>query len=703
MARKRTEDSTKQVQEQPKDTTRQAAFDKGMGKKPEQTPKDQEAALMTLLASRNGAQQAAQGNAGTMMPPAAAGAGAALPVAQRAMPKKIGEEQVNKGMQLLRKYKAGKASVERRITAAQEWWKLRNWHEIESKKDVHGSSDSKSNTAWLWNCIVGKHADAMDSFPEPLILPRAMDDKQEAEKLSKIIPVVMSLNGFEQVYSDAQWQKMQEGTAAYGVFWDKSKLGGLGDIAIQQISLLNLFWEPGINDIQDSRNVFYVRLEDNDALEQQYPELVGQLKSNGMTITKYKYDDNVDTSNKSLLVDWYYHRYDGGKKTLHYIKFVGKHVLYATEDDPELAERGLYDDGEYPFVLDVLYPVEGSPCGYGMVDVGKDTQKDIDLLNQAMVTNSVMAATARFFARKDSGINEAEFSDWTKPIVHTNGNLGQDSLQQIIVQAFPGAAINMLQQKIDELKFVTGNTDVNNGGVPTGVTAASAIAALKEDSGRASKDANLAAYRAYRRLINMVMERIRQFYDLPRQFRITGPNGGMQFTEYSNAGIRPQPQGMAFGMDMGFRKPEFDIEVRAQRETAYSRQSLNELAVQLYGMGIFDPMSAEQSMMLLDMMDFKGKDELQQKIQQKAIMQQMLLQYQQIALALAKEHDPAMAEQLANMIMQSQGGMVQAQNGLPTGANVRNAQQAADGEEQAKKPANVQRAEQRAADATRPG
>lgn len=701
---KRKDNTTPQEPKQGEKTqAREAAFRKGLGQQPEKTAEDNQAALMTLLASRQGMQEAAQAQDAV---PALATPGEAergLPVPSRPMPTRIGEEQITKGMQLLRKYKAGKARLEERIIAAQQWWRLRNWQEIEGKKGQHGSSDAKSSTGWLWNCIVGKHADAMDSFPEPLILPRAMDDKHEAEKLSKIIPVVMALNDFEQTYSDAQWQKMQEGTACYGVFWDKSKLNGLGDIAIQQISLLNLFWEPGISDIQDSRNVFYVRLEDNDALEQQYPELVGQLKTSSLTLNKYKYDDNVDTSNKSLVVDWYYHRYDGGHKTLQYIKFVGHHVLYATEDDPELSQRGLYDDADYPFVLDVLYPVEGSPCGYGMVDIGKDTQKDIDLISQAMVTNATMAATARFFARKDSGINEEEFADWRKPIVHTNGQLGQDSLQQIIVAAFPAAASNMLQQKIDELKFVTGNTDVNNGGVPSGVTAASAIAALKEDSGRASKDANLAAYRAYRRLVNMVVERIRQFYDLPRQFRITGAHGEEQFVQFSNAGIVPQPQGMAFGTDMGYRKPVFDIEVRAQRETAYSRQSLNELAIQLYGMGIFDPMGAEQSMMLLDMMDFKGKDELCQKIQQNAIMQQMLLQYQQIALALAKEHDPSMAEQLANMIMQSQGGMVQAQNGLPNAAQVNNAARAAGGEQEPKKPANVQRAEQRAADASRPG
>ena len=706
MARKRIEDSAQQAQNKPQegkaDTARQAAFDKGLGNAPEQTASDKQAALMALLAERMGAQEAAQGMSGMLVPTAAGTAQSGLSVARRAMPK-IGEEQVNKGWQLLRKYKAGKARLEARVIEAQQWWRLRNWQEIEREKGQKGSSSAKSGTAWLWNCIVGKHADAMDSFPEPLILPRAMDDKQEAEKLSKIVPVVMQLNGFEQVYSDAQWQKMQEGTAIYGVYWDRSKLNGLGDISIQQISALNLFWEPGVSDIQDSSNVFHVRLEDNDALEQTYPELVGQLKTSPMSLNKYKYDDNVDTSNKSLVVDWYYHRHDGGRKTLHYIKFVGHHVLYATEDDQELAERGLYDDGEYPFVLDVLYPVEGSPCGYGMVDIGKDTQKDIDLVNQALVTNAVMAATPRFFARKDGGINEAEFADWTKPIVHCNGNLGQDSLQQIMVAAFPGNALGMLQQKVDELKFVTGNTDVNNGGVPSGVTAASAIAALKEDSGRASKDANLAAYRAYRKLVMMVIERIRQFYDLPRQFRITGMHGEEQFVQYSNAGIVPQPQGMAFGADMGYRMPVFDIEVRAQRETAYSRQSLNELAIQLYGMGIFNPQGAEQAMMLLEMMDFKGKDELLQKIQQQAIMQHMLLQYQQIALALAKEHDPAMAEQLAQMIMQSQGGMVQAQNGLPNAASVNNAAKAASAEQVEQKPTVVQRAEQRSADATRPG
>ena len=310
---------------------------------------------------------------------------------------RITKEMLFDATRTMHKYKAGKSSVERRVIDAQQWWKLRNWEKI-NQQGIKGSSSTKSATAWLWNCVVGKHADAMDAYPEPAILPRVEDDKAEAAMLTDIIPVVMKLNNFEETYSDVTWQKMQEGTGAYGVYWDKSKLNGLGDISIKKINILNLYWEPGISNIQDSKNVFHVAMMDNDTLKQMYPQLRGQTLSSAETVSKYIYDDSVDTTDKSLVIDWYYHQYFGPRKVLHYVKYVGEHVLYATVDDPACAERGLYDDGDYPFVLDPLYPVEGSPCGFGYIYVGKGTQKDIDLLSQAVVSNAAINATpaARF-------------------------------------------------------------------------------------------------------------------------------------------------------------------------------------------------------------------------------------------------------------------------------------------------------------------
>ena len=571
---------------------------------------------------------------------------------QRQMGQPMTKERSKEAEDLLMRYKTGKASVDRRIVNSQDWWKLRNWPQIEDERGTRGATEVKSPTAWLWNCIAGKHADAMDSFPEPVILPRMPEDKAEAQILTDIVPVVLQMNGFEDTYDRCMWQKFLEGTGAYHIGGDKTKLGGIGDISITKVNMLNLYWEPGVDNIQDSENLFYIRIEDNRRLEQQYPQLKGKLKNAYLTPKEYRRDDTVPMDNKSVVVDWYYHTWYGPRKVLHFCQFVNEEILYSTENNGET--DGLYTDGEYPFELDPLFKVEGSPAGYGYIDIGKGCQTDIDTINQAMVQNAVVTSTPRFFLMGDGGLNEEEFADWSKPFVHTGSGLGEDQIRAIQVSGIQGNALSMLERKIDELKFVTGNTDVDNGGTPSGVTAASAIAALQERSGRTSKDSTRAAYRCYNRIVTKVIERIRQFYDIPRQFRILGQNGQEKFVEYNNARLQDQQIEGGIGLEAGYRKPVFDIDVRSERETAYTRVAQNELAIQFLQLGVFNPQMTDQSMMLLDMMDFKGKEELMQKVEQQGTMQQVLMQIGQIAMALAQKYQPEVAEQLG-MVMQQVG------------------------------------------------
>lgn len=614
----------------------------------------------------------------------------------------MNRERLNKATNTLLAYRSGKASVNRRVIKAQEWWKLNNWQEIRDERGIKAAQDRPSNTGWLWNCIVGKHADAIDSFPEPVILPRMQDDKEEANRLSKIVPVVLDINGFEQTYNDTSWQKMQEGTGVYGCFWDSSKLYGMGDIAIKKVNILNLYWEPGISDIEDSKNVFYVSFEDKDDLTARYPQLEGRLNTSKIFIEKYKTDDNVDLSNKAAVIDWYYKKYENGRTVLHYCKYVNETCLYSSEEAGLM--EGYYADGEYPFVLDSLFPVEGSPAGYGYIDVAHDSQMDIDTLNQAMVLNAAMRSTPRYFSRKDSGINEKEFMDWSKPIVHVSGGLGEDALRSVEVQAMGSDAHNMLQQKIDEIKFITGNTDVNNGGVPSGVTAASAIAALKEDSGRSSKDSTKAAYRAYKKIVNKVIERIRQFYDLPRQFRILGQDGQEEFVMYSNANLQVKQLPSLPGQEPAMRMPVFDIEVRAQRENAYTKMSQNELALQFWGIGALNPQMTDQAMILLDMMDFRGKEELRKKIKAQGTMMDMLQKVAQLAMMLAQKYDPAMAEQLGMMLqgLAAETGMAVPAAGAAALQKSLAPDDATEAPHDPRENALVRRAGERAANASRP-
>lgn len=82
-------------------------------------------------------------------------------------------------------------------------------------------------------------------------------------------------------------------------------------------------------------------------------QLEGKAGSSGITVGQYVSDQNIDTSEKSVVVDWYYKREKpGGQTVVHYCKFCNGVVLYASENDPAMAETGFYDHGKYPFVFD---------------------------------------------------------------------------------------------------------------------------------------------------------------------------------------------------------------------------------------------------------------------------------------------------------------------------------------------------------------
>ena len=562
---------------------------------------------------------------------------------------KMTKERLHGAMQTLEKYKAGKARLDARLVEVEQWWKIRHW---EWMQETGASQDMKTSSGWLFNVIISKHADGIQSIPEANILPREEMDKPTAKMLSAVIPCILEQNEYDDTYSSTLWQKLKGGTGAWGVFWDGSKHNGIGDIAVSRANLLHMVWEPGITDIQKSQNLFYVELHDIDMLKQQYPQLADQnLLHNQISLRKYITEDQVSDDNKTMVVDWYYHEYRNGRKILHLCKFVGDTVLYATEDDPMLAERGLYDHGMYPFVLDPLVPVEGSPCGFGYVDVCKGAQEQIDILNQAMVKNALVNAIPRYMIRSDSGLNEQEFMDFTRPVVHFTGTMNQDAFAAIQAPTLNPNVMSMIDNKIGELKETSGNTDSSNGITQGSSQAASAIAALQEASGKVSRASTMGAYRAFTKIVNQIIELIRQFYTIPRQFRITGEMGEEHFLTFDNSGMQPQAQGMDFGMDMGMRLPVFDVKVSAQTKTAYSKNSQNELAMALYTQGVFNPQMTDQALMLLDMMDFDGKEELMQKVQQNGTLMQQMAMYQQIALQLAQQVDPMLAEQIANNIM----------------------------------------------------
>lgn len=527
--------------------------------------------------------------------------------------RKIGEEEIKEAYATLQRYKRGKANLESKIIENEKFWRREQW---KTGKETEGTPSS----GWMFNAIINRHADLMDSYPEAVMLPRESSDEESAKILSSVIPVILDQEGFRKTYSSESWYKLKHGCGVYGVFWNGSADEGKGRVEIKHLDLLNLFWEPGVKEIQKSRNFFICDLVATDDLKEKYPNV--EIKGNDTgELAKYVQNDDIDTSDKALVIDWYYKK--GGK--LHYCKFCDGNVLFASENEKGY-ENGWYEDGEYPVVYDPMYPEEGTPTGFGVIDVTKEPQTYIDKLDEGILRHTRLSGHPRYFIKKDTDINKEEFLDIKNELIEVEGEITEERVRQVRAPEISAAVFNYRNEKINELKETAGNTDFMQGNTAKGVTSGTAIAVLQEQGSKLSRDIIENGNEAYKRVISMVIERLRQFYSIERVFRITQPNGqGYQFTTFDNKMLQLQP---VKGNEELFRKPVFDIEVHAQRKNPFSTLSQNETMMNLYNAGFFRPENAQQSLIALKLMTFEGKDEVVAYVQEG---QTLLNQLQQMA------------------------------------------------------------------------
>lgn len=562
--------------------------------------------------------------------------------------KAFGELELKTARETLREYMDGKSELDKRIIANEDWWKLQHWRTFH-KRPIDRIEQSTS--AWLFNSIANKHADAMDSYPEPAILPRSRDDEQTAKTLSSILPVIMDNCEFEDTYSKNWWDKLKNGAAVYAILWNQEKNNGQGDIDIKPIDLLSMYWEPGIQDIQDSRNLFVLALQDNDSLVSAYPELEGHLSGTTIDKKQYHFDDQVKTDGKSIVVDMYYKVKTEARTIVHYVKYVNDVILFASENEPGY-EDGIYRHGMYPYVMDTLYDEKGTPAGFGYVDICKSPQEYIDRLGMAILLNSEEAAQRRYIIKDSAAINEEEFNDIHQRIIHCAGSPNDDNVKALDTPYLSGTYLAVLQDKVNELKETSSNRDFNQGSTNSSVTAAAAIEALQESGNKTSRDIIKGSYRTYSKICTMVVELIRQFYDMNRTFRIIGTDGNQDFVTFNNAGMQSGTM-MIAGQEFMTKEPVFDIVVKAQKANPYSKLSQNQLALQFYQAGFFNPQLVDQVLPAIDMMDFDGKEKVRQTIQNNGGMYQQLQQMQQLVMmageALAAKGDPRVLQAVQQM------------------------------------------------------
>ena len=535
----------------------------------------------------------------------------------------IGTAEVLEAGRILQEYKAQKRAFDEHVVSDEDWWRLRHWDIINAKdgetqsERERGEIDPKS--AWLVYNVMSKHADFMDAIPTFAALPREASDERAAKTLTQVLPVIFEQNEFEGVYHDATLAKCKHGTGIYGVFWDGTKYNGLGDILIEEVDCLRLFWEGGVDKLQNSANVFYVIEINREIATEEYPELADRLQSVSGIVEEYREDDYVDRTGKVEIVDWYYRR--GG--ILHFCKFAAGVVLFSTENDPENFPHGIYKHGLYPFFVDSYYHIKGTPGGFGIIDIEKNEQEQVDRVTRSMLNNVLGSSRQKTFIGESAGVNAADVADPKKEIITFSGVLDDSNFRT--VQSEPNAEMymNVISQKVSQMKETSGNHDVSTGNAPAGITAASAIAALQEQAGKTSRTAIKGTYRVFVQIVKCVIELIREFYTTSRTFRITGEDGSDEFISFSNKDIGARTVERLDGGSFD-AEPVFDVIVSAQKASPYSAMAQNELALEFYKAGMFEPSRADQALATLEMMDFRGKEKIIQRISRNGTLQQMV-------------------------------------------------------------------------------
>ena len=223
------------------------------------------------------------------------------------------------------------------------------------------------------------------------MLPREQGDERDAKSLSAILPVILERNDYEQIYSDAWWDKLKSGTAAYGVFWDKRRGKRTGRYRYPQYRYAQYLLAARVTDIQESPHLYIVALVDNDTLLAQYPQLQGKLGGQAIDVP----DISMTIISITAINRWWW---IGTIKSTAMAARCCTTANFAPERScsPVRAILSMMRAGIAMANIRwcwTCFPHQGFAAGFGYVDIMRDPQLYIDSLDEIILNNARLAGS----------------------------------------------------------------------------------------------------------------------------------------------------------------------------------------------------------------------------------------------------------------------------------------------------------------------
>ena len=408
-----------------------------------------------------------------------------------------------------------------------------------------------------------------------------------------------------------EWDKetqdvLNDGWSVWEVGFDPDMNQGHGGTYLRYVINKNWMCDPKTLDMQEGRAVFKFDRLPRDWFVQHYPEYVQYMKGDDDLVNSDHDDFNATTrtSNEGKeyrLIEAWFRVYDPEerKHKVHMVLLAGGQVL---ENSYENKPDGYYKHGMYPFVISRLYPQKGSPLGLGITDLFKGAQRYSDKLDQILLLNTFRSSRPRLLIQKGL-VDYDDARDFGKEVIETEGNPAA-SMQWQQANPLPSHIMAYITGIRETIKSESGSNEQSRGNTASGVTAASAIAALQDMSTKRSRMEARALHYGFEDAVSMLLEVLREFSVVERQITVT-IEGKRIVLPFSKATMNDILEG---GREIPMT---FHVSIKTSRQTKYTKQAHNDLWLQMMQTlgGNVDPV------IMLEGLDYDDKEELLDNIQ----------------------------------------------------------------------------------------
>lgn len=473
---------------------------------------------------------------------------------------------------------------EYREAYAPEWARLERCERLYLGDNWYGVPEAEKNeprphTPILQSTIENVRADLMDNYPEAVI---AEDDPRYARE-ARLLGAAVRENHIRCAYLD-EYARLMHDLLVYGYMvqesgFDATLNAGLGGAFLRRADARCIMFDPAATNAQDSRAVFKFAPYTRAWFAQRYPTLADDMRADAFAVNRLRdgvlYQRDHDSI---LLIECWKREYDPNANAyrVHMQKLAGGVLI---EDSRDVKPEGYYAHGEYPFVLTPLFPRSGSCLGFGFVDMFETQQRYADKLDQIVLKNALMASRNKLLVTGASGFDAEDLRDWSKE-VHRGENL--NGVTWFPTAPLPAYLLEYVDRIRNSIREESGANDFSRGMTRGGVTAASAIAALQELSGKRARMAVRAVHSAFEAAVRQEIEVEREFAIFDRFLVDPSSQGGAPAV--FNAKLLSRETALQNRVPLEFR-----ITVKVQRENRFSVLANNELVLELVKLGMVAP------------------------------------------------------------------------------------------------------------------